>query len=385
MRGRWRFVFVLASLVVTFVAIACQEPTQVMIDVRTDVSYRSGIVTSFTVGATPGEVETAELTTESSEPWGSDGRIGSLAVVPSSSSKDGRISVKVVMGIRRAARDCKPPAYEGCIVARRALYYVPNQLLRLPIALYANCESVACDQESTCNALGQCVSSEVDLRSCAERGDCALLAETSPEAGVVLPDAGRPPLSDGGISMEDATTSPDDAMSSSDASNDAQDASEDVSDAGDVSDASNVSDAGSDAGSDAAGDASDDASDGSSGTLPPSYIDCPDAPDDRCDKNAGSGQKCCYRYLSLSVRGRCVAAQTPCESFESAIFCDDNTDCADGQSCCHVVDAGSFQCVTGACSGANLRDVCHTSGICPSSTCTNAIQTHYRACTGQTM
>jgi hypothetical protein len=365
MRSRWRTVFVLGSLVLTFIAIACQDPTQVMIDVRTDVSYRPGLVTSFTVGATPAEVETAELTTESSDPWGADGRIGSLAVVPRSSSDNGRISVKVVMGIRRAARDCKPPQYEGCIVARRALYYVPSQLLRLPIALYANCESVACDQESTCNALGQCVSAEVDLRSCTERGDCALIAETSPEAGMVMPDASRPPLTDGGMSGEDATTSREDAMTPLDASGDAQDASDDASDAG--------------------GDAAGDASDGSSGTLSPSYIDCPDAPDDRCDKNAGSGQKCCYRYLLLSDRGRCVAAPTPCERFESVIFCDDNTDCAEGQSCCHVVDAGSFQCVTGSCSGENLRDVCHVSGMCSSSTCTNAIQLHYRACAGQTM
>ncbi len=372
MRVRWRTVVVVAPLVLTLIAVACQVPTQVLIEVRTDVAYRPGIVTSFTVGATPADVETSELTTESSEPWGADGRIGTLATVPRSSAEDGRISVKIVMGIRRAARECKPPLYEGCIVARRALYYVPNELLRLPISLYANCEGVPCDQASTCNALGQCVSSEVDLRSCTELGNCALIADQSPDGAAPLPDASFPPLEDGGMSKPDADASYEDAMSPVDAS----DASgEDASDASDASggDASDASDA---SGRDAS-DASDDGSDSGSSPGPSSkQIDCPGATNNTCDKLAGAGQKCCYSVATMT--GECIAATATCSAHE--IQCDDNTDCPDGESCCVSTDE-RFVCVAGGCT-QNYRPVCHVTQTCIASMCSQfyGVGAYYRAC-----
>ncbi len=48
------------------VAASCRDPTEIELDARTNVPWRSNIVTSFTVGS-PGETESAFATTETSE------------------------------------------------------------------------------------------------------------------------------------------------------------------------------------------------------------------------------------------------------------------------------------------------------------------------------
>lgn len=51
-----------------------------VVEAYTNVEWRSGIVTAFTVGK-PNETERADPTTETTEPWSSS-FVGSLVVVP---------------------------------------------------------------------------------------------------------------------------------------------------------------------------------------------------------------------------------------------------------------------------------------------------------------
>jgi len=62
------------------VVASCREATQVSIEAYTDVMVPN-VTTTFTVGAA-GEVEHADVTTETTEPVGPGGFIGSLTVVP---------------------------------------------------------------------------------------------------------------------------------------------------------------------------------------------------------------------------------------------------------------------------------------------------------------
>jgi hypothetical protein len=170
-RVRWSIVV----LAIATILASCRQATEVVIEARTNVTYRAGVFTSFTVGK-PEETESAFTTTEAQEAWPADGFIGSLTVVPGAGD-DAPIAVKLVMGVHRDAKTCAPPDYAGCIVARRRLRYVPHTKLALPITLYAACENVPCDSLTTCSYLGTCVDAAVvcDGDTCALAGDPGLV------------------------------------------------------------------------------------------------------------------------------------------------------------------------------------------------------------------
>jgi hypothetical protein len=183
----------LALLSAVAIATSCKDPTEIVVDVRTNVPYRTDIVTSFTVG-TPGQTEGAFPTTETRAPFSPAGDVGSLVVVPGN-AKDSAVSVKVVMGIGREARDCTTANAQGCIIARRTLRYVPHTRLDLPITLYSACIGVPCDPDTTCNILGQCVPADVGDASACAGGVCDVPGGNPPPAGStvaavdVAPDA----------------------------------------------------------------------------------------------------------------------------------------------------------------------------------------------------
>jgi hypothetical protein len=217
------------ALVPVAIAIAagCQDATEVSIEAYTDVTV-PGVTTTFTVGA-PGEVEYADITTEATEPVGAGGFVGSLTVVPRA-AKDGWLAVKVVMGVRRGSRDCVPPEYQGCIVQRRKLPFVPHMRLRLPIRLDLRCLDVPCDADTTCNAFGVCVSAEV---SCESPDGCDIAGGTLPQGD----DVGRTP----DVSAPGDASPPSDDSGASDASPPSDDSG--ASDASPPSDDSGASDA----------------------------------------------------------------------------------------------------------------------------------------------
>lgn len=201
-----RLVVVVALAAVTLVVGAsCQEPTSISIEARTNVTWRPGLVVGFTAGR-PGETEGLEPVTETRDPWDTSGLIGTLTVIPDSGD-DGVVALKLVMGVRRETSACKPPSYEGCIVARRRVRYVPNQRLRLPMSLYAQCVDIPCDADSTCDALGLCVTDEAVCVG----GVCDLNAPSATPPADATTNDGSPSGDDAAVDapVEDARGSTD--------------------------------------------------------------------------------------------------------------------------------------------------------------------------------
>jgi hypothetical protein len=130
---------------------ACLGPTEIMLDVRTNVacsdpSHWRGVAVS--VGQPGADVESRSpvLTTTT---CGVGGEIGTLAVVPTG-SKDAQVGIRVVAGITRNPEDCAAQGYEGCIVARRTVAYLPHQSQHLLVDLTSDCLGNACDVNHTC-------------------------------------------------------------------------------------------------------------------------------------------------------------------------------------------------------------------------------------------
>lgn len=145
---------------------ACQEATAIRLRVRTDVPWAQGRSIHVTA-STPEDIGAAAPTAVVEEWAGAD--VGDLVVVPRS-DKRGAATVRVVLGVTKDASLCTEAAPDGCIFARRALSFVARRTLELPVALHAACVSVACDESSTCNALGRCVSATVEPSACGEDG-----------------------------------------------------------------------------------------------------------------------------------------------------------------------------------------------------------------------
>lgn len=285
-----------------------------MIEARTNVVYRPGFTTSFTVGK-PGTTETAEPVAEVGEPWSPDGFIGSLVVVPESGD-DATVTLKVVLGVRRGARECAPPAYEGCIVARRRVRYSPHDRLRVPVTLYAHCEGIPCTADTTCNHLGACVADLIEPTTCESRGGCSIAGDRPNEA------PSRVDVSDGG------------PIANTDAGADAS------------VDGSPTSDGGVEGGGE------------SDGGLP-GRVYCP--PVGYCPV----GAECC---IVTSSPGHCVTPPEKCPLSEATVRCDSKEDCPiAGEICCAL--AQDVRCrASASCQGG--AELCALDNICSVGSCT---------------
>jgi formylglycine-generating enzyme required for sulfatase activity len=151
-------------------AAGCRDPTAVTLDLSTDVACSEVQGTSISVG-NEAEVEgrspaaiTADCTNGGTD---ADNPIGTLVVVPSDDDSD-PFAIKVVLGIDVTAEECMAPQYQGCVVARRALRFVPHTPLLLPIPMRGACKDVPCTPNTTC-VLGRCVDSTID---CTTPGGC---------------------------------------------------------------------------------------------------------------------------------------------------------------------------------------------------------------------
>ena len=327
-----------AAAVLVAVAVgSCRGATEVFVEARTNLPYRDGFVVSFTVG-TLEDVERATPTTEAREPWGPDGFVGSLAVVPTSGS-DGALAVKVVLGVDSDSRSCAPPEYRGCVVARRRIHYSPHERLRLPIALYVQCKNVACDAASTCNVLGQCVSATVDPATCGGERGCTVPGDSQADRPAEGGDAGA--LSGDGAAEADADADADAMMP----------------------DANTQPESGSDSAADSA----------ASGV--PGEVSC----FDRTCSIVGGGGGCCYD--GQGNPGRCVLAGARCAAAPAPdvahVFCDGSEDCTGGDVCC-VGPYDRATCQT-FCGGA--AELCHSSATCTMGRqCTGLFLNYYPVC-----
>jgi len=161
---------VLAVALALLVTVAsCREPTQIDVEITTDVKCPDLKGTAITVGNL-GELDQRPITAQTQACV--EGRIGELVVVPSGGD-DETVAIKIVLGFGRDPAECVPPSYgPGCIVARRALRYIPHTHLTLPIFLSAACNGIACGATETCVG-GDCRPATIaDPGACSSPGGC---------------------------------------------------------------------------------------------------------------------------------------------------------------------------------------------------------------------
>lgn len=132
----------------------CRAPTQVTVELTTDVDCAAGVHTTLQVGSPGSDVErrSPNVDTVACHPGG---RIGSLILVPSGAN-DAEFAVKTVLAHgdktpeRCARADADGESLAGCIVARREGKFVPHTELTLPIAMLTDCEAFVCPAGATC-------------------------------------------------------------------------------------------------------------------------------------------------------------------------------------------------------------------------------------------
>jgi len=157
----------IAAFATSLMAVApgCRDATQATLEIRmlkTDLCPKLG-GTAIAVGANRDEVEARVSTYVTAETRDCDvgsGTIGSLVVTP---GEGGRSAIVVAVAFdtarARTATDCKPPAYAGCVVARRYFAFSDHKNLRIPISIDPECLDVPCNATSTCRK-GNCYDSE---------------------------------------------------------------------------------------------------------------------------------------------------------------------------------------------------------------------------------
>lgn len=163
---------------------ACREPTQITVEVSAE-SCNQLAETSITVGRLSSlEGRPPSAYTSSCEP---NGKIGSLVVVPSGAD-DEEVAVRVVSAYQPMSPDgCVAADYVGgCIVARRALRFVPHTPLTLPIEMSASCLDVQCPDDQTCLD-GVCTTPVITNPEQCASSSC------QPPPGDAGPDDGGPP------------------------------------------------------------------------------------------------------------------------------------------------------------------------------------------------
>ena len=151
---------------------ACRAPTEITIELTTDVRCTDVKGTAITIGdLTALDSKPVTTVTPACDP--STGRIGSMVIVPSAANDD-IVAIKVVMGVGRDPAECVAPAYgPGCIVARRALHFIPSSSLYVPIFMGAICTGIACNATQTCVG-GNCASAVIeDSSKCEAPGGCS--------------------------------------------------------------------------------------------------------------------------------------------------------------------------------------------------------------------
>jgi hypothetical protein len=177
------------ALVASLLGLAgCRTPTQVTLEISTDLDCGELQGTTITVGT----LDSIECSPEATETFQCEaGRIGSLVVVPSGALNE-EFAVKVVTGVTlpppvpdaTCTASSNPPDYLGTIVARRALRFIPHTELTLPIVMQRACEGVACVADATTCNQGSCVAATIqDPGVCAELGGCGGSSSATSSSG----------------------------------------------------------------------------------------------------------------------------------------------------------------------------------------------------------
>jgi len=186
------------ALALPWALCACQGATAIVVDVTTDLPcgtpQAANVITTISVGPLSGlDGRPPAATTTRCDP--KTGRIGSLVVVPSGAD-DAEIGVRVLTAVDRTPAECDAAASSdarGCIVARRALRFLPHDTLELPIAMTQACDGVVCASDETCTDGGCAPATVGSTPSCTSTGTCD---DGGSDAGVSGP--GPAPAGDAG-------------------------------------------------------------------------------------------------------------------------------------------------------------------------------------------
>ena len=163
------------------IAPACRDATVVRVYFASDLPCAAlkGLALTFASTASEAEANDPSVRSDACSP---DGSIGDLALVPEEEN-DGALAIKAVLGVDRDVDQCRrASSYEGCIVARRRIAYLPHRELRLRITMHDPCKVTcdaaracvnACDADTTCVLPGAtCVSSQEDPAQCDSEQGC---------------------------------------------------------------------------------------------------------------------------------------------------------------------------------------------------------------------
>ena len=203
LRPRLRACLVVASGSIALAGIAsapagCRSPTEITIEVTTDVACNDARGSSVTVGRFGSHDGIEDKPPTSTSVRCDAGRLGALVIVPSGANDDD-VAFKIVMGFGRPLEQCVAPSYgKGCIVARRELRFLPHAAVTVPVVMRASCDGIACGEAQTC-VRGSCRDATIhDASQCAAAG-CGEEA-LAPIGDGGAPDSGTPDAgsSDGG-------------------------------------------------------------------------------------------------------------------------------------------------------------------------------------------
>jgi hypothetical protein len=164
------------SAVVVLALYACRAPTQVTLEVRTDVPCADLKGVEITVGSGSIESRPASMSTRQC----AEGLIGTIAVAPGDDTEN--LFVRVTAGVDVDVSDCTAEKrYRGCIVVRRSLYYRQGANQVVAVNLNAQCKGTSCDATTTCKSRNQCVP--------ADSGDLTPVPELADAGMDALPNA----------------------------------------------------------------------------------------------------------------------------------------------------------------------------------------------------
>src|SRR5690349_1356867 len=125
----------LGAVLVT--AWSCQSPTEIEVVVSTDLPCDELLGTGIAVGA-PGVVDHSAFVATAQGCDGGGGLVGTLVITPSGLGDT--VGIEVVGNTVSPNPDaCDRDSGAGCIIAKRALAFVPHTPLRLPIVLRQSC------------------------------------------------------------------------------------------------------------------------------------------------------------------------------------------------------------------------------------------------------
>lgn len=182
-------------VIAAMTVLSCRSPTQVTFEVTTDIACGEHQGTELTVGPLS-EVDRRPVSSSRAACDPATGRIGTVVVVPSGDD-DEEIAARFVLGIGKTPQKCVEDGFTGgCIVARRALRFIPHEPLVVAVPMRSQCRDVTCPSGQTC-VRGGCVGATItDPGSCVGDG-CGEDSIASPPTDAGLPDTA---VSDTGFS-----------------------------------------------------------------------------------------------------------------------------------------------------------------------------------------